>query len=117
MKFRWILPFLLLSPIVNGQDKTSGFIPASGFVPDATTAIKIANAVLVPVYGEKQISSELPLRAELEQGTWIVRGTLNCAPPPAHDLPGKKTLSCEGGTAVVRISKSDGKILFMTHYK
>lgn len=30
--------------------------PKDGFVPDAKTAVKVAEAVLIPVYGEKKIS-------------------------------------------------------------
>jgi len=36
--------------------------PKDGFVPDAKTAEKIAEAVLIPVYGEEQISRERPSR-------------------------------------------------------
>ena len=30
----------------------AGYVPKNGFVPDEKTAIKIAEAVLFPIYGE-----------------------------------------------------------------
>jgi hypothetical protein len=38
------------------------FAPRDGFVPDSATAVKIAEAVLVPVYGREKIESEYPLK-------------------------------------------------------
>ncbi len=81
--------------------------PKNGFVPEEATAVKIAEAVLIPVYGEKKIVSERPFVAKLEKDAWTVSGTLHC-PNGGHN--------CDGGTAVVKISKTDGRILFMTHY-
>jgi hypothetical protein len=98
---------LLASELV-GQ----GYRPASGYVPDSKTAVKIAEAVLVPVYGEKQIRSELPLTATLKNGVWTVTGTLRCP-----DGKGGTTTSCDGGVAEVRISKNDARILYMLHGK
>lgn len=40
------------------------------FVPDAKTAVKIAEAVLIPVYGETQVEPERPFKAVLENGIW-----------------------------------------------
>jgi hypothetical protein len=79
--------------------------PADGFVPNAETAEKIAEAVLIPVYGEKKISEERPFKATRQGDVWRVTGTLNCAP------------NCNGGTAVVRISRATGEVLFVGHYK
>lgn len=82
------------------------FTPKDGFVPNAETAVKVAEAVLTPVYGEKKILSERPFNASLEGDVWTVSGTLNCRVP-----------QCNGGAAVVKISKSSGTILHMIHYK
>ncbi len=76
--------------------------PNKGFVPDESTAVKIGEAVAVAQYGERTISEEKPFRARLYGDTWIVKGTLH----PKGAL---------GGTAVVKVSKADGRILFMTH--
>jgi len=89
------------------------FHPKDGFVPNAETAVQVGAAVLIPVYGKKQIESERPFKAILSNNVWIVEGTLNCAglPDEGREHP------CDGGTAVVRISKATGQILSIMHYK
>ena len=78
------------------------FIPKNGFVPDETTAVKLGEAVAIAQYGEKVISEERPFRAHLVGSTWIVKGTLH----PQGAL---------GGTAVLKIDKQTGKIVFLIH--
>jgi hypothetical protein len=99
---------LLFVPLAIGQAN----IPKEGYVPNSDTAVRIAEAVLVPVYGSKQIESERPFKATLKEGVWSVSGTLQCP-----DGKGGTTTHCVGGVAVVRISKSDARILSMEHYK
>lgn len=84
--------------------------PPSGYVPDSETAIKIAEAVLVPVYGRKHIDSELPLNADLKDDVWTVAGTMHCP-----DGKGGVSSVCLGGVATVQISKIDARILSMGH--
>jgi hypothetical protein len=108
MKNKFLATLVLTIAVATGFSQVTeeaSFRPRDGFVPDANTAIKIGEAVLIPVYGEKQIDSERPFTAKLRGNVWTVTGTLNCAP------------QCEGGTAVVKISKTSGQILFMTHYQ
>jgi hypothetical protein len=105
MKIFWLCHCMLL---VSTLARTQGFKPKEGYVPDSTTAVKVAEAVLIPVYGKRQIESEEPFNATLKDGVWIVRGNLPCPDP--------KT-SCEGGVAEVKISKNDARILSMIHYK
>src|SRR5271156_591451 len=88
------------------------FVAKNSFVPDANTAVRVAEAVLTPVFGKKQIESERPFTAQLEGEKWIVSGTLSCP-----DGKGRRTTSCVGGVAGVEISKSDARILSMTHGK
>jgi hypothetical protein len=38
-------------------------MPPGGYVPDETTAIAIAKAVWIPIYGKEQIESEAPFVA------------------------------------------------------
>jgi len=103
--------FILLTVwFLEGQRPASelagrGFKPESGYVPDSQTAVRIAEAVLTPVYGEKQIESERPFTAKLKDGVWTVTGTLRC---PYGNV-------CEGGVAEVRLSKDDARILYMLH--
>src|SRR5271157_6251259 len=80
--------------------QAQSYAPKDGFVPDSTTAVKIAEAVLIPVYGKEKIESERPFKATLEHGVWTVNGTLHCS-----DGKGGTTTDCEGGTAEVKLSK------------
>ncbi len=80
------------------------FVPAAGFVPNAETAMRIAEAVWIPIYGEKLIASEKPFKARLRDGVWIVTGA---------DLP----QGWHGGVAEAHISKRDGRILRVIHGK
>ena len=59
------------------------YVPEDGFVPNERTAIRIAEAVLDPIYGEDKIEAEGPLDAKLNDAgdTWIVWGHL---PKPAN---------------------------------
>lgn len=73
-------------------------LPSQGVVPDADTAIRIAQAVFYPVYGAPAMSNQIPLQAELKfNNVWIVTGS------PAS---GKVTF-------FVFIHKPDGRILHM----
>ena len=99
---------LLIATLAIGQ----GERPKRAPVPDSATAVKIAQAALVPVYGKKKIDSEEPFTAQLKNDVWTVSGTLHCT-----DGTGGTTTRCVGGVAVVQISKVDGRILSMGHGK
>jgi NTF2 fold immunity protein len=93
---------LLANPSASTYGATDrGYEPPDGFVPDAETAAKISEIVLVRVYGETQTNLEKPLKATLHGDVWIVQGTM----PP----------TMLGGVAEVHISKKDGRILYLTH--
>ncbi|WP_083901414.1 YbbC/YhhH family protein [Azospirillum sp. B4] len=79
------------------------YVPEAGYVPDEKTAVAIAEAVLIPVYGKATIESEKPLTATLEDGRWVVNGYL--------------PRGWVGGTAHVVIDKRTGQILEMIHGK
>jgi len=81
---------------------TPSYIPKAGFVPNEGTAIRIAEAVLSPIYGEQHVIRERPLTARLSNGVWYVKGTL---PKPYT----------RGGVAEIEISKRDGRILYVMH--
>jgi hypothetical protein len=52
------------------------FLPDSGCVPDDITAVRIAQAIWLPLYGESIYDRE-PFRAELVGDTlWVVAGSL-----------------------------------------
>ena len=85
---------------VAAGDRVSDWAPPNGFVPNEATAIRIAVAVWEPIYGVAQIAAQKPYRVRLEKGVWIVEGTLH---------------SEVGGVAIAEISKSDGRVLRVSH--
>jgi len=88
------------------EDRPS-YKPPEGYVPDEKTAIAIAVAVWAPIYGEDKISKQRPYVAELRNGVWHVRGTLQ------QPLVGRKF----SGVAEADISKEDGRVLRVIHGK
>jgi hypothetical protein len=103
------LAFLLLIPVLlsAAEPPKHSYKPPQGYVPNEATAIRIAEAVLTPIYGVDTIEKEKPLIARLENETWVVEGTFRC--------PGGS--GCKGGVAVAEIAKDDGKILRVSHGK
>ena len=93
-------------PALAQHPAPKGYVPPKGFVPDSATAVRIAVAVWIPIYGEQHILSEQPFVAKLKDGVWTVSGSL----PPAR--PG---VAIAGGTAQAEIAKRDGRILFVIH--
>lgn len=103
-----LVPILLIAALAAGQrDRRK-----NGYVPDEGTAVKIAEAALVPVYGKKQIESEEPFTARLKDDVWTVYGTLRCP-----DGKGGVTMLCGGGVAVVEISRVNGRVISRGHGK
>jgi hypothetical protein len=104
-----LLSLLLLAHPAHGQQAdSSGYVPPAGLVPDSATAVRIAVAIWIPIYGARQISSERPFVATLKDSVWTVTGSL----PPAP-----KGTMIVGGTAIAKILKRDGRILFVSHYQ
>ena len=97
-----LLATVLISGPRNQDPTVKGYVPPNGFVPDSGTAVRVAVAVWIPIYGASQIRSEQPYVATLKDGVWTVTGTL----PRQYNL---------GGVAMARISKRDGRILFVLH--
>lgn len=86
--------------VVTASQKSVSYVPPNGFVPDETTATRIAEAVWIPIWGEQSVSGEKPFVATLNGDVWTVRGTLKAGP---------------GGVAEAEISKRDGRILRVAH--
>jgi hypothetical protein len=91
------------SRLQSNESQKDSFKPKEGYVPNAETAISIAVAVWIPIYGKDNIERQRPYRAGLKNGIWTVTGS----------LPKGKA----GGVAVAEISKDDGRILRVIHYK
>lgn len=76
-------------------------IPVDGRVPNEETAIRIAEAVLLPIYGNEIYNSK-PFHAKLiGDSIWVVEGTL----PEGH----------LGGVPYAAIQKKDGKVVKISH--
>ena len=73
------------------------------YVPNEETAIKIAEAIWLPIYGEKIYSQKPYTVSLLKDSIWVVTGTL--------------AENKRGGVAYIEIQKSDCKILKVTHGK
>lgn len=98
------LLFLIAAPswaytgvALKQNDSMPGYVPKDGFVPDSKTAIAIAVAVLIPIYGEDEVNGKRPYRATLKHGKWIITGSL--------------AKNVVGGVPEVQLSKSSGKVL------
>ncbi|MES2389098.1 MAG: YbbC/YhhH family protein [Bacteroidota bacterium] len=93
---------LLIAGIGAGVSiKSPGNI--SNAVPNDSTAIKIAEAIWLPVYGSRVLNKR-PFKVELVEGkVWRVEGTL-----PAGMM---------GGVPFIVIQKSDCRMLKMGHGK
>jgi hypothetical protein len=84
------------------QKSMKSDLPRVGFVPDERTATTIAEAVAAALYGAKRTAEERPFRARLKGEVWTVMGIVH----PAN---------AAGGTAVIQLSKKDGRVLFAVH--
>jgi len=71
------------------------------YVPNAETAVKVAEVLWLPLYGES-IYEHKPFSAKLQNGIWIVSG---------------KQKKQKGGYPYAEIQKSDCKVLKITHFK
>ena len=103
------LAYLIFTCLLNSatvfadEPQKHSFKPQEGFVPDAKTAMQIAESVWIPIYGEENIQNEKPFNAELLNGVWTVTGSL-----PKGFV---------GGVALAEISKVEGCILRVSHGK
>lgn len=105
MKIRSMLTILFATVLfVNAEELPKHSVKREqGFVPDEATAIRIAEAVLIPIYGQASLNKEKPFKATLTNETWIVKGTL----PKGF----------KGGVAIVELSKKDASISRVSHGK
>jgi hypothetical protein len=95
-----LISLLIACNSINSKKNNLILSNKKGYVSSSETAIKIAEAVWLPIYGEK-IYKKRPFEAELKSDSvWIVRGTL------------KQGL---GGVPYIEIQVKDGKVLKVTH--
>ena len=97
-----LILLLVLPIIVHSQEmKKHNYKPKEGYIPDAETAIKIALAIWIPIYGKEQIEKEKPYKAILKDGIWYVNGSL--------------PKGWRGGVAEAEITKDNGRIIRISH--
>ena len=101
------VPFCLafavfMSSTVLADNSKHTFMPEQGYVPDAKTAIKIAEAIWLPIYGER-IYEKKPFVAKLQGEIWVIQGSLSS--------------QMLGGVPTAEISKKTGEILKVSHGK
>jgi hypothetical protein len=86
---------LALAPMPQ-DDAPATAPPEAGCVPDPETAMRIAEAVWIPLYGEELVKRQRPLQADITASVWTVRGS----PSPER---GAQIL-------IAAISRIDGRI-------
>lgn len=99
-----ILSFVMMSSCHakgNQEFKTEN-TEGIDYVPNEETAVKVAEAILYPIYGEN-IYQQRPFIATLENEIWVIEGSL--------------PEGMKGGVAYIEIQKKDCKILKVTHSK
>ncbi len=101
--FNSVIIIALCSNKMN-KNEQQGYIPKDGFVPNAETAIKIAEAVWLPIYGDNIYDKKQFVAKLIDSTIWIVSGTLQ----------EERSL---GGIPYIKIQKKDGKILIVEHSK
>jgi hypothetical protein len=73
------------------------------YVPNEETAVKIAEAVWLPIYGEKIHQQKPYIVSLIDDKVWIVKGSIS--------------ENIRGGVAYIEIQKKDCKILKVIHGK
>ena len=75
--------------IVRQTSKDRTFARPKALVPNEETAIRIAEAIWIPIFGQELIERQKPFRAKLENDVWTVRGSLpeGCTTVSVHLSP------------------------------
>lgn len=81
-----------------------GYVPPEGFVPDSATAVRLAEAFLIPIFGNRRNATSRPLHPKLtKDGVWRVSNA--------------RTDSVGYGGIYIEISKRDGRVLYFMYWK
>jgi len=82
----------------------TGIVPENGFVPDKKTALKIAKAIWLPIYGKKQLMCMI-FQVKLVDGIWFIEGASKI-----HIFFG-----IDGGGPFIKIDKMKGTIIDVSY--
>lgn len=85
-------------------------------VPDQETAIKIAEAIWVPMYGI-QVCDLRPYSAELQNGNWYVKGILPHSRIEVGSNGDSVLHVVGGGVPYIHISARTGEVIAVGHSK
>jgi hypothetical protein len=91
-----------MTAVCDAQNDPELFERKGGLIPDKQTAVRIAEAILFPIYGERNIRMQRPYQIKLRNGKWIIDG----APLP----PG-----FAGGSLHIVILQRDARVLEIFH--
>lgn len=83
------------------------YMPSNGYVPDEATAVAIAEAILIPIYGASSINSQKPFSVSLDKDVWTVTG----------QRQSQSNRLILGGVFRIQISKIDARVTLVTHGK
>ncbi|GAB3533009.1 hypothetical protein GCM10027443_17650 [Pontibacter brevis] len=72
-------------------------------IKNKETAIGVAETMLFSIYGKESIVIQRPYESHLIDGYWVLNGTL----PPGQ----------VGGTFLIILDSTDGKVIKLTHWK
>ena len=78
---------------------------SEGFISSSEDAAGIAEIVAKRIYGDENVEKQKPFIVSLKNDIWYVRGTLS------------GSQYTKGGVLEMEISKSDGKIIRISHGK
>ncbi len=94
-----ILFFMFVSCSYGTTDKSA--LPSQGVIPNEDTAVKVAEALFIPIFGADEVAKYSPYHARFKDGLWTVYGTLKSG--------------SRGGTPQMTIQKKDGKVIEVWH--
>jgi hypothetical protein len=99
-----ILSFVMMSSCYAKGNKEIKTANSDGvdYVPNEETAVRVAEAILYPIYGEN-VYQQRPFIAILENEIWVIEGSL--------------PEGMKGGVAYIEIRKKDCKVLKVSHGK
>ncbi|WP_207429917.1 YbbC/YhhH family protein [Sabulibacter ruber] len=90
-----------LAEALKNTDKTQ--ILVDKVIKDKPTAINVAEAILFSIYGKENIVKQRPYESYLIDGYWLINGTL--------------PQGWVGGTFLIIINSTNGKVIKLTHGK
>jgi hypothetical protein len=105
-----LLKIIVLLTMVYQKKNTKTSI----LIPDEKTAIKIAEAVWLPIYGDN-IYKRIPFVANLKNDSvWIIKGTLNI---DTSNIKKNIIFVRSGGVPYLEINKFNCKVIKVSHGK